>query len=103
MKLREADISEVLGCEYDCSYHELDRHKLSSNGDEPIKLSVKHNAVKGVLIVQWEYAGHTQWSFNKDCFDKTAEDIVDELVEQLKDVRSYNDLCIRILQYTTPI
>lgn len=98
MTVKEADLSLVLGQKYESSYHELNR-----DGDGTIRLFVKRNAVKGVVIVQWEYAGHSQWSFNTDCFGKTADDIACELAEQVKDVKSYNDLCIRILQYTTPI
>lgn len=98
MAVREADLSFVLGNKYESSYHELNR-----DGDEPIKLFVKRNAAKGVMIVKWEYAGHSQWSFNNDCSGKTADDIVGELAEQVKDARSYNDLSIRIFQYTTPI
>lgn len=95
---RKADLSLVLGNKYESSYHQLDR-----DDDEPIRLFVKRNAAKGVAIVEWEYGGHSQWSFNKDCYGKSAEDIAAELAEHVKDARSYNDLSIRILQYTTPV
>lgn len=96
--MEEIDMSKVLGKKYESSFHELNR-----KDDVTIRLYVKRNATKGTVIVQWEYNGRSQWSFNKDCFCKTADDIIFELVEQVKDARSFNDLSIRILQYTTPI
>lgn len=98
MAVNEKDLSMVLGNKYESSFHQLNRED-----DMPIKLFVKRNPAKGVVIVEWEYAGHSHWCFNKDCYGKTAEDIAAELAEHVKDARSYNDLSIRILQYTTPV
>lgn len=98
MAVREKDISAILGTEYESCYHELSREE-----GQPIRLFVKRNPTRDVVIVQWEYDGHSQWSFLEDCCGKTADDIANELAEQIKDAKSYNELSIRILQYTTPL
>ena len=97
MALREADLTQVLGDTYETSSQEL------YCKEEPITLFVKRNAAKGVVIVEWECGGRTKWSFHKDCFGKTAAEIAEELAEHVRHAHSYNDLSIRIFQYTTPV
>lgn len=97
MVVQEKDLNTVLGDTYESCYCEFPSAK-----GEYIKLFVKRNAAKGVAIVQWEFAGHSQWSFNKDCADKTANDMAGEIAEYVKGAQSYNDLSIRIFQYSTP-
>lgn len=98
MAIKEADLSFVLGNSYESSHREL-----MCESNRPITLYVKRNPAKGVVIVEWEYAGYSQWSFHHGCPEKTAADIAGELVELVKGVSSYNDLSIRIFRYTTPV
>lgn len=98
MAIKEADLSFVLGKSYESS-----RRELTCESNQPITLYVKRNPAKGVVIVEWEYDGHSQWSFHHDCAEKTAADIARELAEQVKGVTSYNELSIRIFRYTTPV
>ena len=98
MAVKGQDISAILGTQYESCYHEV-----CCEGEQPVRLFVKRNPTKGVVIVQWEYDGNSQWSFLENCGGKTANEIACELAEQVKGAKSYNDLSIRILQYTTPL